>query len=561
MRIKKNSNIVFIIIFFIIFLSTASKSAVYSKLYSKENISNYFSGIILLNNFENKEGIKYLKNTKELKNIHAPYAKKLTNALVLDGKVQQAIYFVNNLKFINKNFFESNILLGINNLLDKEYDLAVNYFTKIVKNKKYNNFEKLIIYNILTYQEVFENKKINLSKKIPKNVNNINEALLNCYLDNDSVDSSFKKLINSKEVDYTRYIYFYVNYLINKKRYKEALNIVESSTDEINSNLLLDQTKIWLKNYNYKNIKSLFNCRSPGHLISELFYLIANLYSAEENYYASNFYINLSNYLNPKFIFNKALLAENFSSMEKYEKSKEIYKNFEKKYEIYHWYGVKKISYIESKKNNNKKAIEYFKKNYNKLQNPTLKNFYDAANFYKNLENYEQAIKYYSKVLESLNQNHPLYSSILYRRGGSYERIKNWKKSDEDLLESLILSPKDAHALNYLAYSWLERNHNLEKSMDMLITAHNLKPNDPYILDSIGWAYFLKGEYEIAQKFLKKAVILMPSDPIVNDHYADILWKLNKKIQAKYFWKYVLSLEKTELKMKKIIEKKIIFGV
>jgi len=561
MRIKKNSNIVFIIIFFIIFLSTASKSAVYSKLYSKENISNYFSGIILLNNFENKEGIKYLKNTKELKNIHAPYAKKLTNALVLDGKVQQAIYFVNNLKFINKNFFESNILLGINDLLDKEYDLAENYFTKIIENKKYNNFEKLIIYNILTYQEVFKNKKINLSKKIPKNVNNINEALLNCYLDNDSVDSSFKKLINSKEVDYTRYIYFYVNYLINKKRYKEALNIVESSTDEINSNLLLDQTKIWLKNYNYKNIKSLFNCRSPGHLISELFYLIANLYSAEENYYASNFYINLSNYLNPKFIFNKALLAENFSSMEKYEKSKEIYKNFEKKYEIYHWYGVKKISYIESKKNNNKKAIEYFKKNYNKLQNPTLKNFYDAANFYKNLENYEQAIKYYSKVLESLNQNHPLYSSILYRRGGSYERIKNWKKSDEDLLESLILSPKDAHALNYLAYSWLERNHNLEKSMDMLITAHNLKPNDPYILDSIGWAYFLKGEYEIAQKFLKKAVILMPSDPIVNDHYADILWKLNKKIQAKYFWKYVLSLEKTELKMKKIIEKKIIFGV
>ena len=159
MRIKKYSNIVFIIIFFIIFSSTASKSSVYNKLYSKENISNYFSGIILLNNFENKEGIKYLKNIKELKNIHAPYVRKLTNALVLDGKVQQAIYFVNNLKFINKNFFESNILLGINNLLDKEYDLAVNYFTKIVKNKKYNNFEKLIIYNILTYQEVFENKK------------------------------------------------------------------------------------------------------------------------------------------------------------------------------------------------------------------------------------------------------------------------------------------------------------------------------------------------------------------------------------------------------------------
>ena len=73
--------------------------------------------------------------------------------------------------------------------------------------------------------------------------------------------------------------------------------------------------------------------------------------------------------------------------------------------------------------------------------------------------------------------------------------------------------------------------------MEMLKTAYELKQDDPYIIDSIGWAYYLKGEFENAEKLILQAVILMPDDPIVNDHYGDILWKLNRKIQARYFGK------------------------
>ena len=82
--------------------------------------------------------------------------------------------------------------------------------------------------------------------------------------------------------------------------------------------------------------------------------------------------------------------------------------------------------------------------------------------------------------------------------------------------------------LNYLAYSWLERNYKIdEASITMLEKAYKKKKNDPYIIDSVGWAYYLVGDFIKAEKFLRKAVLkLMPDDPIVNDHYGDILWKL-----------------------------------
>ena len=149
----------------------------------------------------------------------------------------------------------------------------------------------------------------------------------------------------------------------------------------------------------------------------------------------------------------------------------------------------------------------------------------------------------------------------MYRRGGSYERLGDYVNSDKDLLKSLKVNPDDAYVLNYLAYSWLEREHKIDLSLQMLEKAYAKQRNDPYIIDSIGWAYYLVDDYVKAETFLKRAVELMPEDPIVNDHYGDILWKLDRKIQARYFWKNVLNLDETEDEMKKDIKDKLIEGL
>ena len=94
----------------------------------------------------------------------------------------------------------------------------------------------------------------------------------------------------------------------------------------------------------------------------------------------------------------------------------------------------------------------------------------------------------------------------------------------------------------------------------MLENAYAIESDDPYIIDSIGWAYYLINDFVKAEKFLKRAVELMPEDPIVNDHYADILWSLDRKIQARYFWSMVLKMEEAQQKLIDQIQIKLIEG-
>ena len=101
----------------------------------------------------------------------------------------------------------------------------------------------------------------------------------------------------------------------------------------------------------------------------------------------------------------------------------------------------------------------------------------------------------------------------------------------------------------------------IEKSLKMLERANNLKSDDPFIIDSLGWALFKMKKYVASKNYLQSAVKLMPDDPVINDHYGDVLWKNGNKIQARYFWKYVLNLKETEKDMKQNIKDKLISGL
>ena len=150
---------------------------------------------------------------------------------------------------------------------------------------------------------------------------------------------------------------------------------------------------------------------------------------------------------------------------------------------------------------------------------------------------------------------------ILDRRGTSFERLGDWENAEKDLLQSLKIIPDQPHVLNYLAYTWVDKGINIDKGLEMLKKATELRKDDGYIIDSLGWAYYSKKNYTEAEKYLRKAVELLPLDPIVNDHYADALWMLKRNIQARYFWDHALKQEGTEQKLKDIINKKLIFGI
>ena len=325
------------------------------------------------------------------------------------------------------------------------------------------------------------------------------------------------------------------------------------------SNLLLKQTENFITLGKSEKIINFFNCQNPKDNIAEIFYILSNFYASEKDYNLSNFYLNISFFLNNKFKPNKALLAENLFYEKKFKNSKKVYESLKSIGSIYSWYASKSISTIISETGDIDLSILNLEKDFNLLNSPNFQNYYEMANFYKDRKYYKQAIDYYSIALEKITKDHTLIPKILYRRGTSYERLDEWSKAEADLEKSLEIVPDQAFVLNYLAYSWTEKKINIKKALQMLKLATELEEDNGYILDSLGWAHYANKDYLLAENFLQQAVELMPLESVINDHYADTLWMLNKPIQARYFWKQVLELDDIEEELKEKVSKKLVF--
>ena len=554
-------NIKFILIILLFYQNTLfTKSNSFEKIDSK-NLSKYFSGIVAFGNKKNSEALDFFNSSKILINAHDPFLKRYVSSLVLENKVLQAIQIIKqNYENENIDFFDSYLLLIIDSLKKNELDIAYEYISIANNFTEQDRFNLAILESLKQYVYLFKEKKFLDDKKNFGRLSYISETFQKCYLDDPNTGRYFSKLINDPESDFTRYIYFYISYLVENDNLNEA-KVITDEIEFLNSTLLLSQGKSWIDNGNLQKFKEVFSCKNHNDLIAEFLFLISNLYSAQDNYEMSNFYLNLSNFLNPRFVFNLSLVAENHYFNKDYEKAKKVLKKFKKDDDFYYWFRLKKEAQIISAQRNNQESLNFIKFNFDKIENPNEKILFDVANFYKKAKNYEEAISYYSKIIENLDDNSDIKSDILYRRGGTYERIKNYEKADKDLIDALQITPDDAYILNYLAYSWLERDYKINEAIKMLETAYELESDDPYIIDSIGWAYYLTDDYPRAEKFLKRAVELMPDDPIVNDHYGDILWKLNRKIQARYFWTNVLKMKDTEKELIEKINIKMIEGL
>ena len=551
---------------FLLLIFIFYQSPIYSKSnsfddFNSRNLSKYFSGIIAFENKDNTKALNFFNSSKNLINLHDPYLKRYIYSLVLEDKIPLAIKLIKKNKFEdNSDFFDARLLLIIDSLKKKDFDQAYLYSSNNTKFRASNKFNLAILENLEQYTFVFKERQILKNTKNFGKLSKISETFQRCFLDDKNTDAFFSNLFNDIEVDYTRYIFFYLSYLIENDQIPKAKKIVEE-IDYINTTLLLSQGKSWIESGNEKKLIEVFSCKNPNDLISEFLFLISNLYSSQNDFIKSNFYLNLSNFLNPKFTFNLSLVAENQYQNKEYIKLKKTLKNFKDEDQFYHWYRIKKEAKIILKTENKKKYLKFVEKEFKKIEKKNNKILFDVANIYKNSKKYDKAIELYTKLINDYKNNSDLKSDLLYRRGGAYERIGNYELADKDLLNSLELNADDAYVLNYLAYSWLERAYKIDEAIKMLEIAYASKKNDPYIIDSIGWAYYLVNDFDKAETFLKRAVELMPNDPIVNDHYGDILWKLNRKIQARYFWSNVLQMEDAEENMIENINIKLIQGL
>ena len=560
---------IYIILFLLVILLT--KSEVFAKesiiKYKRENLSNYFSGIVFANKNYNNKAFKHLKKVQSLKEVHSKFNVEFIRTLVLIGKFNEAFDFSKKVWTEDEHLFEVDLLLGLNFFTKRDYANAEKHFKRLNNITKYNIFFEDFIGNVLIAwskaSQGNQKESFKFVEKIPSryyHLTNIQNILLKCHFGDNETQKLFEELVQDKDYNFSRYNFFLTNYLLFKDKTTEAKKIIQNARKKYNSNLLIKETENFL-NKDDKKIINFFDCQKPENSLAEFFYVIANLYSSEKDYQLSNFYLKISLLLNNKFLTNKALLAENLFNQKKNEQAIKIYNSLKSIGPAYSWYASRSIAEILQDTKGKKYSVKSLEDEFNLLPKPNFQHFYELANFYKANEYYQESIKYYSLALKEIDRDHFLFSKILDRRGTSYERLGEWENAEKDLIQSLEILPDQPHVLNYLAYSWIDKGINLDKGLEMLKKAVKLRGNDGYITDSVGWAYYAKKNYIEAEIYLRRAVELLPLDPVINDHYADTLWMLNRKIQARYFWSYILTLDSSEQELKELVNKKLIFGL
>ena len=184
---------------------------------------------------------------------------------------------------------------------------------------------------------------------------------------------------------------------------------------------------------------------------------------------------------------------------------------------------------------------------------------YDAlwllGNVHRSRSAFGDAVLAYDRAIRRIRKIARRHWNLLYARGIALERSGQWPRAEADFLHALRLNPGQPYVLNYLAYSWVDRGEQLARARGMLEEAVRKRPNDGYIVDSVGWVEYRLGNFEAAVRHLERAAELRPHDPIINQHLGDAYWRASRRNEARFQWNRALWLGPEDADRKKIEER------
>ena len=300
---------------------------------------------------------------------------------------------------------------------------------------------------------------------------------------------------------------------------------------------------------------------TPYKQIAEVFFRWSqSSQRGAENIINKSFYLSLANFADPTSSFLKFNLATILNDSGNYELSREILDNFSND-DVFFMDSIVENSFAIEQLDSNESALEYIQQFIiDGYANARLLKTYGSLQ--RSMSLFKEAIKSYTRAIEVAKRE--TYTEaiwpILFLRGISFERSKNWALAESDFISALELSPDQPQVLNYMGYSLLERKEKLDQALKMIILAAEKSPDSYHIIDSLGWAYYKKGDFGKALLYLEKAMEIESTDPIVNDHLGDVLWMLGRKREAKFQWKKSLSFNPESVDQKNT-EDKLKFGL
>lgn len=294
----------------------------------------------------------------------------------------------------------------------------------------------------------------------------------------------------------------------------------------------------------------------PRHGLAEVYYGLGEALTGEGGVAVGAVYLQLALFLEPQHSFALATLGTAYETTKRYRAAVAAYERIPRggpmqaSLDIRRALNLNQLEDVDGAQ----KLLEQVAK-----QDPKDVRPLDAlGSIMRTHKRYAEAAAYYTRAISLIDKPEAKHWTYFYSRGTCYERLKKMNLAEADLKKSLQLSPDQPMALNYLGYTWIDQNRNLKEGLAMIDKAVRQKPDDGYIVDSLGWAHFRLGRFKEAAKYLERAVELRPEDPVLNDHLGDAFWRVGREREARFQWEQALTLnpEAEEIdKIKRKIEK------
>ncbi len=380
------------------------------------------------------------------------------------------------------------------------------------------------------------------------NFKSFHAALIADYLGNAMrAEASYRKAYEDAGTS-LRVVQAYGNFLERNNRQAEARKIYEAFLDG-DENPLVAAALAALSG----GAKPQPFIATPGAGAAEALFSLATSMTDEQSIDVALLYARLALSFNADRPVMLTLLGDTYEDMKQYEKAIEAYaqvpetsplrSNAEMEIAV----SLQRLEKKDEALAKLNALIERDPKNYDAIV--TL------GNIYRNNEDYANAARVYDMAIALINEPVQGHWRVYYYDGIAHERLKQWDVAEKAFRRALELAPDEPMVLNYLGYSMIEKKINLTEAMEMVKKAVELRPNDGYIIDSLGWAYYQLGDYEEAVTHIERAVELLPADPIIAEHLGDAYWKVGRRLEAKFQWQHARDNKPEPEDLKRIEDK------
>ena len=351
-----------------------------------------------------------------------------------------------------------------------------------------------------------------------------------------------------------RVVQAYGNFLERQGKKDEALKVYEKFDASTSGHPLVEDALKRVK----KGGKAPKFIDSGLHGAAEALFSLSSALADQSGVDLALLYAQSALKIRPKFAVAQTLLGDIYEDTKRYQNAIDAYKKVPKtsslrpNAEIRIAINYDRVGNFEEAKKRLTAEIEANKESYK----PSL----NLGNLLRGHEKFSEAATFYTSAIAKLEKVEAKHWTMFYFRGICYERSKQWPLAEADFKRALKLRPEQPLVLNYLGYSWIEKGLNLKEALDMIERAVELRPNDGYIVDSLGWAHYKLNNFKEATKYLERAVELKPQDPVINDHLGDAYWRVGRKLEAKFQWQRSRD-NKPEPEVLEIVMKKLKNGL